>query len=164
MSAPLVAAPEVSWSNSCADTALESSSFFARASSDVASAARERAAVSCDWARASSAWNGFGSMVNSIAPCATRAPSLKCTLSIVPPMRGRTSTERGASSRPVNSSMSVTVRCTAAATETGGAPGGPPGWPSGLEQPAISKRPSTAALKNTGSADREAAMVMERLQ
>jgi hypothetical protein len=80
-------------------------------------------------------------------------------LSIVPPMRGRTSTERGASSRPVNSSMSVTVRCTAAATDTGGAPGGPPSGP-GFEQPLVSVSVNSAATLARANIEREVSIFM----
>jgi hypothetical protein len=75
-------------------------------------------------------------MVNSNWPLDTRAPSVKCTVSITPPTRGRSSTYSAASSRPLNSSLSASVRCTAGATLTGAGPCGPP-WASALPvQPA----------------------------
>lgn len=65
-------------------------------------------------------------MVNSKAPAATVAPSVKCTLSMVPATRGRSSTNSAASRRPLKVSTSVTLRWTAGATLTGMAGGGPP--------------------------------------
>jgi len=70
----------------------------------------------CDWARATSASKGRGSIWNSRSPLRTRAPSVKATFSMVPATRGRSSTNSVASSRPLNSSWSATVRCTAGAT------------------------------------------------
>src|SRR6266851_9503999 len=54
-----------------------------------------------------------------------------------PDTRGRTSTDCGASRRPVNSSNSWTWRWTAGATETGGGPN-PPGGTSALDWQAAS--------------------------
>ena len=142
--ASLVRAPALSWSNSWRDTALFSSSFCARASSVTASSARDFAATSCDSARATSASNGRGSMLNSSWPRATVAPSVKWTLSTVPATRGRSSTNSAASMRPLKVSTSVTVRCTAGATLTGMAGGGPP-WASARPPQADSRAVPPAA-------------------
>ena len=56
--------PEVHWSTSCCDTACESSSFWARASSLCASSSFALFDASVDCARATSASNGRGSIVN----------------------------------------------------------------------------------------------------
>ena len=128
---------EASWSTSWRETACESSSFCARASSLCASSERAFIDVSCACARAASASNGRGSIENSRSPFLTSAPSLKCTLSIVPATRGRSSTYSAASSRPLNSSLSATARCTAGATLTGGACGGPPCASASAPQPVM---------------------------
>ena len=109
--------------------------------------------ASCDCARATSASNGRGSIVNSRSPFWTNAPSTKWTLSMVPATRGRSSTYSVASRRPLNSSLSVTVRCTAGATLTGGAGGAPPCASAGPPQ-ALSNGTATiaAAAKATARA------------
>ncbi len=76
--------------------------------------------------RATSAWNGRGSIRKSRSPFATRAPSVNPTDSTYPPTCGRTATFSTASSRPVKSAQSLSswVATTAVVTEgAGGATG-----------------------------------------
>ena len=137
--------PEVHWSTSWRDTACESSSFWARTSSLCASSSFALFDASVDCARATSASNGRGSIVNIRSPLRTKAPSTKWTLSMMPATRGRSSTYSVASRRPLNSSLSVMVRCTAGATLTGGARGAPPCASAGPPQPLSNGTATTIA-------------------
>src|SRR5258708_33815483 len=71
-------------------------------------------------------------MVNSGSPTLTSWPSLKCSSSMKPETRARTSTEATASKRPENSSHWVTRLAIGGATLTGMA-GGPP-WAGGAAE------------------------------
>src|SRR5215510_1603784 len=62
-------------------------------------------------------------MMNRRSPCLTIWPSLKCTESMNPETRARTSTLSTAAKRPVNSSHSVMTFCTGCATVTAGGGG-----------------------------------------
>src|SRR5215470_9148939 len=65
-------------------------------------------------------------MMNRRSPCLTIWPSLKCTESMKPETRARTSTLSTAVKRPVNSSHSVMTFCTGCATVTDGGGGAAP--------------------------------------
>ena len=81
---------------------------------------------------------------------------------MMPATRGRSSTYSVASSRPLNSSLSVIVRCTAGATLTGSARGGPP-CASALSPQALSSRGTATAIAADRKATARAFAAMEEI-
>ena len=89
--------------------------------------------------------NGRLSMVNSRSPTLTSWPSRKCSLSMKPETRARTSTEATASKRPENSSHWVTRLAIGGAMVTGMA-GGPP-WAKAADEVTRKARPAAASRR-----------------